>query len=463
MTHKETAVSHHTQSPLLFANLADKTVQAGFDAGALSSDGGVLFLRTLEDQLQVLRQLSEAIVDRRHPSYVKHSYETLIRQRVFQIACGYEDANDCNTLRHDPLFKAACDRLPLSGLPLGSQSTMTRLENAVTRADLYRMTRALLDVFLDSYDTPPPALLLDIDDTNDPTYGNQELTRFNAHYGEYCYEPLHIYEGHSGKLITTVLRPGQRPSGPEIVAILKRLVAHIRQRWPKVQLLLRGDSHFSTPEVHDFCEQQLDVYYVLGQGGNAVLKTKAARLLAHAQLFYHLQTTRQLDSDTSPKIRRFTDFAYQANTWRKPRRIICKVEVSDQGPNIRFVVTNLQQPRPQQLDELMYCGRGRMENFIKNHKTFLHSDRLSCHGFLANSFRLLLHSAAYVLLQTFTDTALAGTPWTTAQFNIVQNRLIKIAVKVREMATQVKLSLPTSFPLQSVCHKIMANLARAAP
>lgn len=456
-------MKYPTQSPLHFATIADKPVQADFDAGGLSSDGGVLWLRTLETQLGVLRKLSEAIVDRRHPSYVQHSYDTLMRQRVFQIACGYEDANDCNTLRHDPLFKAACDRLPLSGPPLASQSTMTRLENAVTRSDLYRMTRVLVDVFLDSYDTPPAALLLDIDDTNDPTHGDQEGIRFNAHYGEYCYEPLHLYEGQSGKLITTILRPGRRPSGREIVAMLKRLVVHIRRRWPNVQLLLRGDSHFSAPEVHEFCEQQPHVYYVLGQGSNAGLKAKAARLLGQAHLLYQRQKGRQPQPHSSTKIRLFNDFHYQASSWSKPRRIICKAEVSDQGPNLRFVVTNLKHPRPQQLYDLMYCGRGRMENFIKNHKTFLHSDRLSCHGFCANSFRLLLHSAAYVLLQTFAETGLAGTQWATAPFNILQNRLIKVAVKVRELVTQVKLSFATSFPLQSVYRKIKANLARAAP
>ena len=456
-------MSHHTQSPLRFANIAGKPAHADFDAGALSSDGGVLWLRTVETRLGVLQKLSEAIVDRRHPSYVEHSYDTLVRQRVFQIACGYEDANDCNTLRHDPLFKAACDRLPLSGPPLASQSTMTRLENAVTRSDLYRMTRVLVDLFLDSYDTPPPAILLDIDDTNDPTHGDQEGTCFNAHYGEYCYEPLHLYEGQSGKLITTILRPGRRPSGKDIVALLKRLVTHIRQRWPKVQLLLRGDSHFSAPEVHDFCEQQAEVYYVLGQSGNAVLKAKAAPLLAQAHLLYQLQKARQPAPQQSTKIRLFTEFGYQANSWSKPRRIICKVEVSDQGPNLRFVVTNLKHPRPQQLYDLMYCGRGRMENFIKNHKTFLHSDRLSCHTFIANSFRLLLHSAAYILLHTLAEAGLAGTQWATAQFNILQNRLIKVAVKVHELATQIRLSFPSAFPLQSLYYKLMANLSGAAP
>lgn len=457
-------MTQHTQSPLIFANISGKKVQADFDAGTLSSDGGVLFLRPLEAQMGIIKRLSQVLVDRRHPSYVDHSYEDLMRQRVFQIACGYEDANDCDFLRHDPAFKAACHRLPLSGDPLASQPTMSRLENRVGPRDLYRMSRTLVDLFLDSYDQAPKAILLDIDDTNDTTHGDQQLTLFNAHYGDYGYQPLHLYEGQSGKLITTILRPGQRPSGKQIVAILKRLVPHLRARWPKVRILLRGDSHFSAPEVHDFCEAQNEpLYYVLGQSGNTVLKDKASHLVSQAQTLYNLQQWSRKHVDPSIKIRLFTTFKYQAKSWSQPRRIVCKVEVSDQGLNIRFVVTNLKHPRSQQLYDLIYCGRGQMENFIKNHKTFLHSDRTSCHTFLANAFRLILHSAAYILLHGFAEKALEGTAWRHSQFNILQLRLLKVAVKVEEIATKIKFHFPSSFPLQSIYVKIMANLSGAAP
>jgi Transposase DDE domain group 1 len=457
-------VTPHTQSPLIFANISGKKVQADFDAGTLSSDGGVLFLRPLETQMAIIKRLSQVLVDRRHPSYVEHSYEDLMRQRVFPIACGYEDGNDCNFLRHDPAFKAACHRLPLSGDPLGSQPTMSHLENAVGPRDLYRMTRTLVDLFLDSYDRVPNAILLDIDDTNDTTHGDQQLTLFNAHYGDYGYQPLHIYEGQSGKLITTILRPGQRPSGKQIVAILKRLVPYIRARWPKVQILLRGDSHFSAPEVHAFCEAQSEpVYYVLGQSSKAVLKDKASPLIAQAQTLYRLQLSRHTQDAPPIKIRLFMTFQYQAASWSQSRRIVCKVEVSDLGVNVRFVVTNLKHSRSQQLYDLIYCGRGQMGNFIKNHKTFLHSDRTSCHTFLANAFRLILHSVAYLLLHRFAEKALEGTAWTNAQFNIIQLRILKVAVKVEERATKIKLHFPSSCPLESVYVKIMSNLTREAP
>jgi Transposase DDE domain group 1 len=455
-------VPQDTQTPLTFASISGKKVSADFDAGSLSSDGGVLFLRAVEANVGVIQRLSHALHDRRHQSYVEHTYGDLLRQRVFQIACGYEDANDCDPLRHDPAFKAACDRLPISGKPLASQPTMTRLENAARRSDLYRMAQALVDTFLASYDSAPEAILLDIDDTDDPAHGEQHLTLFNAHYGEHCYLPLHLYEGQSGKLITTILRPGKRPSGKEIVSILKRLVAYIRTHWPQVKILLRGDSHFSAPEVHDFCDQT-GLYYVLGQSTNAVLQAKASPLLAHAQTLYRYEKGRQVDPNQPTKVRLLTSFTYQARSWRTPQRIVCKVEVSDQGSNLRFVVSNLSHPRPALLYDMIYCGRGRMENFIKNHKTFLHSDRTSCHTFTANHLRVLLHSAAYILLHTLAEQGLQGTTWAKSQFNILQLRLLKVGAKVRELPTKITWHFPTSFPLQALYRQLRGNLTQAAP
>jgi hypothetical protein len=455
-------MSQDTQSPLTFASIAGKKVYADFDGGTLTSDGGVLFLRAVEAHVGVIHRLSQALHDRRHQSYVEHDYGNLLRQRVFQIACGYEDANDCDRLRHDPAFKAACDHWPISGKPLASQPTMTRVENAARRSDLYRMATALVETFLASYDSEPEAIILDIDDTDDPTHGDQQLTLFNAHYGEHCYLPLHLYEGQSGKLITTILRPGKRPSGKEIVTLLKRLVAYIRKHWPQVLILLRGDSHFSAPEVHNFCDQT-GLYYVLGQSANDILQAQAAPLLAQAQTLYRYEKRRQLDPKKPTKVRLLTAFAYQAKSWRKPQRIVCKVEVSDQGHNIRFVVSNLHHPRPSLLYDMVYCDRGRMENFIKNHKTFLHSDRTSCHTFAANHLRLLLHSAAYVLLHALAEHGLRGTVWARAQFNILQLRLLKVGAKVRELATKITVHFPTSFPLQAVYRQLVRNLADAVP
>ena len=454
MTKEETTVgvqdTHHRVS---FASLSGKPVEVTFDGGVLTTDVGVMLLREAEARIGILHRMVAALTDHRHQSYVHHSMTDLVKQRVFQMACGYEDANDCNTLREDPGFKAACDRLPLSGADLASQPTMSRFENRISRTDLYRIAKAFADVFVASYEEPPEAILLDIDDTEDKVYGSQQLSLFNAYFNGYCYQPLHIYEGQTGKLITTVLRPGRRPTGKEIVTILKRVIVYLRRAWPDVEILLRGDAHFSCPEVHALCEDQ-NVYFVLGQNGNAKLLRSALPLMDQAKALY-------ADSGTTTRLYHCWD--YQAKTWACPQRIICKAEVTPQGDNIRFVVTNLKRAQPSFIYKTAYCARGRMENFIKNHKTFLHSDRTSCHTFQANHFRLFLHSAAYVLMHALAQTGLRGTKWTNAQFNTLQNRLLKVAGRVCELKTRIKFHLPTAFPLKHLYGKILYNLATDVP
>lgn len=439
------------QDVLGFANVQGKKVEVDFEGGTVTSDGGALFLRVVEGGIGVIRRLVNAVRDRRHASYIDHTLKDLISQRVYQIACGYEDANDANTLRVDPGFKTACERLPISGPDLASQPTLTRLENSVSRTDLLRMAYALADVFVASYETPPQVLILDVDDTNDPTHGAQQLALFSAFYNEYGYQPLHIYEGQSGKLITTILRPGCRPTGAQIEMILKRVVAYLRQAWPEVELFLRADSHFSVPEVHDFCDQH-EVYFVLGQASNSRLKEWVAPWLAQAQELYREQ---------GEKVRLFTSFSYQANSWSQPRRLVAKVEVSALGDNVRFVTTSLDSSQPSFIYDRIYSARGRMEGFIKNHKTFLHSDRTSCHSFEANQFRLFLHSAAYMLLHALAEKALQATQWEQAYFDTLQKRLLKVGARVEELRTKVKFHFPSSFPLKQVYGYMLARLQAA--
>lgn len=481
-------MTQDTQIVLPFARLAGKNLQADFEGGTLSSDGGVLFLREIEAQVGMVRRFAGALDDPRDARYTHHCYEELLRQRIFQIACGYEDANDCNTLRHDPAFKSACGRLPLCDDPLASQPGMSRFENAPRRSELYRTAQALFDTFAASYEQAPKCLLLDIDDTADEVHGAQQQSLFNGYYDSYCYLPLHIYEGQSGKLITSILRPGRRPTGAEIVSILKRVVRAIRREWPEVMILLRGDGHFSAPEVHEWCERQEPaIFYILGQSGNKVLKDKARGILQQAQLLYHFRQERYLrkrrqeerkhKKSTSKekislpensgrdmlteqmKVKLYTEFLYQAETWSEPRRIICKAEVSQKGENLRFVVTNLQHGRKAYVYETIYCGRGQMENYIKDHKRFLHSDRLSCHKFEANQFRLFLHSAAYVLMHHLKTKGLQGTAWSRAQFDQIQLRVLKIGVRVEELKTKIRFHFPSSFPLKAVYARVLANLS----
>ena len=481
-----------TQIVLPFARLAGKTLQADFQGGTLSSDGGVLFLREIETHVGIIRRFAEALDDPRDARYTDHSYEEMLSQRIFQMACGYEDANDCTPLRHDPAFKAACGRLPILGEPLASQPSMSRLENRPRRSELYRMAEALFATFVASYDQAPQSLLLDVDDTADEVHGAQQQVLFNGYYDSYCYLPLHLYEGQSGKLITTILRPGRRPTGEEIVSILQRVVGAIRREWPDVLIVLRGDGHFSTPEVHDWCEnQEPEIVYILGQSGNKVLQEKARGLLQQAQSLYRVRQERygrqrrqedhkhqqkklhkktrsseqysQAVSTEQMKVKLYTEFLYQADTWSKPRRIICKVEVSTKGENIRFIVTNITLPRKAYIYETMYCGRGQMENYIKDHKRFLHSDRTSCHKFEANQFRLFLHSAAYVLLHHLRMRGLQGTAWSRAQFDQIQLRVLKVGVWIEELKTTIRWHFPSSFPLQGVYARVMSNLSRLAP
>ena len=405
-----------SQIALSFANISGKKIEADFDGGTTTSDGGALLLRQAEARTGIVERIVEAMSDRRHQSYIDHTYTDLIRQRVFQIACGYEDANDSDDLRCDPGLKTACDRLPLTGDDLASQPTMSRLENSVSRSDLYRIGLALLETFIESYDQPPRKLIIDVDDTDDPTHGAQQLTLFHAYYDEYCYLPVHLYEAETGKLITTLLRPGRRMRGREAAVILKRVLDHLIMVWPKTKITLRGDSHFSTPEVHDLAEQ------------------------------------------TDEPVRLFDRFEYPAKSWPRPRQIIHKAEITHGKANPRFVVTNIRNRTPEFLYEKVYCARGRSEGFIKNHKTFLHSDRTSCHRFSANQFRLFLHSAAYVLLHTIQQIGMRGTQWTASNFDTIQLRVLKVGARVREQATKVRFHFPTSYPLKDLMRTVVLNL-----
>jgi len=443
-------VEQDSQMGLSFANLKGKTVQAHFDGGTVTSDAGALLLREIDRRTGIVDRVVGALGEWRDPRYVVHELVDLVRQRIFQIALGYEDADDADTLRTDPALKAACERLPISGVDLASQPTLSRLENRVSRTQLMRIALALGDAFIASFSTPPRHLLLDLDDTDDPVHGAQQLALFNAHCGEYTYQPLHIYDGLSGRLVTTVLRPGCRAKGIDIVKILQRVVARLRTAWPQVDILVRADSHFSTPEVHEFCRDH-DVRFLLGQGTNSTLKARVAPTLSQAQDLF--------DADpASAPVRLFTEFAYQAGTWAQPLRIVAKVEVSCLGTNVRFVTTNMTSSQPSFLYQTAYAGRGATENYIKNHKRFLHSDRTSCHRFEANQFRLLLHSAAYMLLHAFQELLLYGTQLQQAYFNTLQQRLLKVGARVVERGTVIRFHLPSSFPLQEIYHLIDRRL-----
>ncbi len=436
-------------SPLHLAPFEDKAVIVDFDGGLLSSDGGLILLNDPDDQLGLTRDLAAVLRDPRDPRRVNFTIHDLRKQRVLHIAAGSEDANDATTLRHDPIFKLLLNRLPESGPPLASQPTISRVENRVSRTELSRLARVLVDQCIASYDRAPKLIVLDFDDTEDPAHGEQEQVRYDGYYGGYCFLPLHVYEGLSGRLITTIFK-AKRFSAAQMLAVLKRLLKHLRHAWPDTLIIMRGDSHFAYPEVMEWIEAQAHLSYVTGLTSNAVLKKLAHEVVEQAKRAY--------ERDGS-KGTRFHSTRYQAGTWSCTRRVVIKVEVSEKGVNTRFVVTDLEQARTQVLYRQIYCARGQMENEIKDHKRYLKSDRTSCHRFEANQFRVFLHSAAYVLLDTLRREVLKGTPWARATMETLQLRLLKLGARVHEFTDRIKISLPSSCPVAPVLRRSLTLLA----
>jgi Transposase DDE domain group 1 len=436
-------------APLHLAPVGAKTVELDFDGGRLSSDAGMVLLKDIDAHLGLTRALAAVLSDQRDARRIHFTPEDLLKQRVFQIAAGYEDANDATTLRDDPIFKLMLDRLPESGAPLASQPTLSRFENRVSRTELYRMALVLLEQFIASYASPPRLIVLDVDDTEDRVHGQQEHARYDSYYGGYCFMPLHLYEGLSGRLMTTILK-AKRFTGTQMLAVLKRVVKRLRTAWPDTLLILRGDSHFAYPEVMQWIEEHPEISYVTGLTSNAVLQELAREVVEQAKRAY---------ACSGRKVTRFHSTRYQAGTWSHSRRVVIKVEVSEQGVNTRFVVTDMEQARTQVLYQHIYCARGQAENEIKDHKLYLKSDRTACHRFEANQFRLLLHSAAYVLLETFRREVLRTTQWASATMETIQLRLLKLGARVQECKDRIKISLPSSCPVAPVLRRNLTLLA----
>jgi hypothetical protein len=416
--------------------VAGKPVQVTFDAGRLTSDGGVLLLAEIERHLGLAERLAHCIEDPRAPERVQHGLAEMIRFRALLIAAGYADANDCDALRADPAFKMAVGRLPESDAELCSQPTMCRLENLPGPIALKRMMAAMIELFCDSFTEVPRRIVLDIDDTEDRVHGGQQLSLFHAHYDSRCFLPMHIYEATTGKPVAVILRPGKTPSGAEVALVLRHVVKAIRAHWPRVEILIRGDSHYARHEAMTWCEHNR-VGYVFGLAGNQVLLGKVAAFAEDAAL--------GRVNGEGEKVRRFGEFRYAAKNWQVERRVIGRVEASAQGSDSRFVITNLA-GTPRWLYE---SARGQAENLIKAHKLHLASDRTSCTSATANQFRLLIHTAAYWLLHTLRGLAPKTSFWRDAQFDTLRLALIKVAARVTERVTRIKVALPSCYPYQT--------------
>jgi hypothetical protein len=427
-----------------------KEIVARFDGGRLSSDGGLLVLREIERRLSVADRLAACIDDPRDPTSTVHTLADIIRFRLLMIAAGYEDGNDATGLRTDPLFKLALERVP-SDRDLCSQSTISRLENLPDARTLLRLGRALVDLYCASFRQVPRRITLNIDDTFDAVHGGQQLRLFNAHYDEYGFQPIVVFDG-EGRFVTAVPRPAKRPKGVEIRAFLRRLVRAIRSHWPEVEILLRADSHYACPEVMDWCEtNSLD--YILGLAPTRTLRR-------HITGLEESTAARFKAAPTGGKVRRFKEFFDAAKTWSRVRRIVARVEAGSDGTDTRFIVTNLGHGSGRSLYRDLYCRRGQAENHIKAWKTHLAADRTSCPKATANQFRLFLHAGAYWLLWTLRALMPRRSPWRVAQFDTLRLRLIKTAARIVEMKTRIKIHLPTSAPDQAVWHLVLGRLPR---
>jgi Transposase DDE domain group 1 len=426
-----------------FETQAALTLEATFDGGRISSDGGLLWLAEVDSEMGLCEAVSECVPEWRTRKG-RHSLLSLVRQRVFQIACGYEDQNDSDFLREDPLLKLSCGSLPESGSDLASQPTICRMENAATARSCRQIAEVLFERYLNERgkDGAPEKVLLDFDATADPVHGEQQHSYYHGYYGQHIYHPLVVFDGESGHLITALLRAGNTHASNSSVALLKRIVSRLRERWPEVHIELRADAGFAVPALYDYCEAE-DITYTIALITNPKLQEMAEELLEEAK---------ESHQKTSHKARLFGEDVYEAGSWEHERRVIYKAEAMEQGTNTRFVLTT-RNDEPNALYEF-YARRGEAENWIKDLKLHVKADRLSCHRFVANQFRLLLHAAAYWLMDALRRKLIEGGS-RRMQLDTLRLGLIKIGGRVRELMTKVRLHLASGHPGQSLWHALL--------
>jgi len=446
-----------------FTRQGRRRVEADFTGGRLVSDGGLLAVRQVDRRTRLTATLAGCLSDPRQPAKIQHDQSTMLAQRIHAIAAGYEDDNDHHALRHDPMLQLCAGVDPVEGAMLASPSTLSRLTNRITRRDCVAMHQVLLDQFIASFDVSgeaPDELILDFDATDDPVHGKQEGRFFHGYYDRYCYLPLYVFCG--DELLCAYLRPANIDAAKHSRAILKLLVDKLRAKWPDVRIIFRGDSGFCRWKLMRWCDRH-DVHYILGLARNRRLEAVSESFMDRAQADYE---------KTEQKQRQFHVIDYAADTWDRPRNVIVKAERLHEGPNLRFVVTNLPVNEDATCDvggaplndarhiyDDLYCARGEMENRIKEQQLGLFADRTSSSTMLANQFRLLLSSAAYTLLQTLRRTVLANTELARAQVTTIRTKLIKIAGRVVVSARRVVLHLSSSCPLQPLLRQLAHRLA----
>ena len=448
---KDTSKISNGQEKMFFSLpeiVSDKKIRVDFNAPDMSSNGGLLFVGNMRNTLAW--KIGKSIPDARKQESIRHTYMEMVSQRVGQILCGYEDANDCNQLRGDSALKMSVGRKP-SDADLSSQPTMTRLENSVDSRTLYRIGKLFLDEYISSFGKAPRKVILDADDTNANTYGAQQLTLFNAYYNEYCYMPLLIFDGLTGRLMLPLLRPGRTHKSLSVARIMQRVVEYLHRHWPDTVIELRGDSHFASHEFMDWAHDKWYVRYLTGLSGNSVLLSMVDKPRRRACSDYSKKAEAQKRDaeakraagrkDTGEErivVRRYYKLEYKAASWKYAQRVIAKIEVSSEGTNIRFVVTKNRNNSPETVYK-RYCGRGETELWIKDMKYFK-ADRMSCSSYRANYFRLFLYAAAFVIAHRMKHTVFKGTQAERFTMDSLIKRIMLSAVYIVEKKTYIKIS-----------------------
>lgn len=426
---------------LSFSFYRNRPIRCDFSGGQITSDAGLLPLRAFDERHQLTGDLAETLSDPRQGDRIHHDSLALLRQRIYQIVAGYEDANDADRLRHDPLLQILADQK--LGDPLGSQPTLSRWENAPAGRDLVRMNDSLLEQFIHlcgKQVRKRGEILLDIDSTDDPTHGRQQLSFFNGAYGQHMYHPMLIFERHTGCLLSARLRAGNASSHARIVPMLLRLVPRLQAAFPKVKIKLRGDAGFALPLLYEFCEF-FGIQYTLGIPANSVFQRRAEPRQKRLQRRYRRTQLPQ---------RSFSSFRHRARSWSHQRRICYKAEHTAVGTNLRFLITNCAGHAAEVF--AFYNDRGECENRIEEFKNGFRADRLSCHRFLANAFRLLLHGFAYNLVNLFR--LQLPQPWRSAQIETLRAQLFKLGARIRQTARCIRIHLATGWPFQSLFREV---------
>jgi len=426
-------VEEDNQLGFEFPGLGRRKIEANFAGGQVSSVGGVMLLRQVDRWLGFTKQLDSILPDRRNPLLIQHSQESLLRQRIYGLALGYEDLNDHDSLRHDLLWQTATDRTE----ELGSCSTLCRLENRAGRKEAWLIHQVLFEQFVASFSAPPKELILDFDCTDDRVHGMQVGRAFHGYYYDYCFLPLYVFCGE--QLLVSYLRPSNIDPAKHAWAILAKLVRALRERWPEVKIILRADSGFCRWKMLRWCESH-QVDYIVGIAKNERLKALSAKLEQRAERKYR---------KSGEKVRLFKRFKYKADSWDKKRCIIAKAEHTAQGANPRFIVTGLA-GNVQKIYDQVYCARGEMENRIKEQQLGLFSDRTSCHYWWPNQFRLLLSSCAYVLLEALRRLGLKSTELARAQVGTIRLKLLKIGAVITRNTRRIRIWFSSAFPLKDL-------------